>query len=85
VIAVDPDIDICNAAEVEWAQSFCVKPSEDVFIIPRTAAAPLDPYADGGFSSAVGIDATRPFGVDFPDVSEVPGWRDFDLPELDKN
>lgn len=50
----------------------------------RTATAPLDPYADGGYSSSVGIDATRPFGVEFPEVSEVPGWRDFDLPEINR-
>ncbi len=84
VIAVDPDIDIRNSAEVEWAQSFRVKPSEDVFVVGRTATAPLDPYADGGFSSSVGIDATKPVGVEFPDVSEVPGWRDFALPEIEK-
>ena len=84
VITVDPDIDIRNSAEVEWAQSFRVKPSEDVFVVDRTATAPLDPYTDGGFSSSVGIDATKPFGVEFPEVSEVPGWRDSALPELDK-
>ncbi len=83
VITVDPDIDIRNSAEVEWAQSFRVKPSEDVFVVDRTATAPLDPYTDGAFSSSVGIDATKPFGVEFPEVSEVPGWRDFALPELD--
>ena len=84
VIAVDPDVDIRNSAEVEWAQSFRVKPSEDVFIVDRTATAPLDPYTDGGYSSSVGIDATRPFGVEFPEVAEVPGWREFDLPEIAK-
>lgn len=84
VIAVEPDIDIRNSAEVEWAQSFRVKPREDVFVVDRTATAPLDPYTDGGYSSSVGIDATRPFGVEFPEVSEVPGWRDFDLPEINK-
>ena len=83
VIVVDPDIDIRNSAEVEWAQSFRVKPSQDVFIVDRTATAPLDPYTDGGYSSTVGIDATKPFGEEFPDVSEVPGWKDFDLPELE--
>jgi 2,5-furandicarboxylate decarboxylase 1 len=83
VIVVDPDIDIRNPAEVEWAQSFRVKPSQDVFVVARTAAAPLDPYTDGGYSSSVGIDATRPFGEEFPAVSEVPGWKEFDLPELD--
>lgn len=82
IVAVDPDIDIRKSAEVEWAMSFRVKPRQDVFIVDGTAAAPLDPYTDGGYSSAVGIDATRPFGVEFPEVSEVPGWRDFDLPEI---
>jgi len=83
VIVVDPDIDIRNPAEVEWAQSFRVKPSQDVFVVDRTATAPLDPYTNGGYSSSVGIDATKPFGEDFPEVSEVPGWKDFPLPELD--
>ena len=61
---------------------FRVKPSEDVFVVNRTATAPLDTYTDGGFSSSVGIDATMPYGVEFPEVSEVPGWREFDLPEI---
>jgi len=82
VVVVDPDIDVRTSSEVEWAMSFRVKPSEDVFVVDRTATAPLDPYTDGGYSSSVGIDATKPFGVEFPDVSEVPDWRSFDLPEI---
>ncbi len=84
IVVVEPDVDIRNSAEVEWAMSFRVKPRDDVFIVDRTATAPLDPYTDGGYSGTVGIDATRPFGVEFPDVAEVPGWRDFALPEIDK-
>jgi 2,5-furandicarboxylate decarboxylase 1 len=84
VVVVDPDIDIRNSAEVEWAKSFRVKLREDVFVVNGTAAAPLDPATDGGFSSSVGIDATIPVGVDFPEVSEVPGWREFALPEIDR-
>lgn len=83
VIVVDPDIDVRSSAEVEWAQAFRVKPSQDVFIVDRTASAPLDPYTNGGYSSSVGIDATKPFGEEFPEVSEVPGWKDFPVPELD--
>ena len=85
VVAVDPDIDIRKSSEVEWAMSFRVKPRDDVFIIDRTATAPLDPYTDGGYSSSVGIDATRPFGITFPDVSDVPDWRTFDLPEIGRS
>jgi 2,5-furandicarboxylate decarboxylase 1 len=33
-------------------------------------------------SSAVGIDATLPFGVPFSEVADVPGWQEVDLPEL---
>jgi 2,5-furandicarboxylate decarboxylase 1 len=84
VIVVDPDIDIRRSSEVEWAQSFRVKPHQDVFVVDRTAMAPLDPYTDGGYSSAVGIDATQPFGVAFPDVSQVPDWQNFELPEVKK-
>jgi 4-hydroxy-3-polyprenylbenzoate decarboxylase/2,5-furandicarboxylate decarboxylase 1 len=84
VVVVDPDIDVRNPAEVDWAKSFRVKPREDVFVVDRTAAAPLDPATDGGFSSSVGIDATIPVGSDFPEVAEVPGWKDFALPEIDK-
>lgn len=56
----------------------------DVFIVDRTATAPLDPYTDGGYSGSVGVDATRPFGVEFSEVSEVPNWRSFELPEINK-
>ena len=83
VVVVDEDVDIHDPAEVEWAQSFRVKPSEDVFVVDRTATAPLDPYTNGSYSSSVGIDATKPFGEVFPDVSEVPDWKDFPVPELD--
>jgi 2,5-furandicarboxylate decarboxylase 1 len=33
-------------------------------------------------SSAVGIDATLPFGEAFSEVADVPGWREFAMPEL---
>ncbi len=84
VIVADPDIDIRSSAEVEWAQSFRVKPSQDVFIVDRTATAPLDPYTNGGYSSSVGIDATKPFGEEFPDVSGSAGLEGaYLVPELD--
>ena len=34
-------------------------------------------------ASAIGIDATRPYGKPFSKVTDVPGWQDFDVPELD--
>jgi 4-hydroxy-3-polyprenylbenzoate decarboxylase/2,5-furandicarboxylate decarboxylase 1 len=32
--------------------------------------------------SAMGIDATRPFGADFQKVAEVAGWEAYEFPEL---
>ena len=35
-------------------------------------------------ASMIGIDATRPFGEPFYEVADVPGWQDFEMPELDR-
>ena len=88
VIVVEPDIDVHDANDVEWAMSFRVQPDVDVFVVPNTPAGPLDPSVDehvalnARTSSSVGIDATRPFGGTYADVADVPGWRDFPMPEL---
>jgi 2,5-furandicarboxylate decarboxylase 1 len=88
VIAVEPDINIHDSAEVEWAMSFRVQPDHDVFVVPYTPAGPLDPSVDDTValnartSASVGIDATRPFGKTYPDVADVPGWEEFVVPEL---
>lgn len=88
VIVVEPDIDIQNSAEVEWAMCFRVRPDRDVFVVDQMPAGPLDPSVGEAAalaartSAAVGVDATRPFGETFPEVADVPGWRDFPVPEL---
>jgi UbiD family decarboxylase len=90
VIVVDPDIDVHNSAEVEWALSFRVQPARDVFIVDQTpggSADPSHPLVDKVppsqlLSSTVGIDATFPFGEQFPEVADVPGWRDYVIPGL---
>ncbi len=90
VIVVDPDIDVHDSGEVEWAMSFRVQPQRDVIIIENVPAGPSDPSVDltkprpNRIASAIGIDATRPFGEPFHEVADVPGWRDFELPELDR-
>jgi len=88
VIVVEPDVDVQNSAEVEWALSFRVQPDRDVIIVDGLPAGPLDPSVDESIAleqrvgSAIGIDATRPFGAGFPDVADVPGWAEYDFPEL---
>jgi 2,5-furandicarboxylate decarboxylase 1 len=94
VVIVDTDIDVHSSTEVEWAMAFRVLPQRDVFVIDQLPSGPADPATitlseDGerisaalAISSAVGIDATLPFGVPFSEVADVPGWREYDLPEL---
>jgi 2,5-furandicarboxylate decarboxylase 1 len=89
VIVVDDDIDIHNSADVEWAQAFRVQPARDIFIIDGVPAGPLDPSVEetenlaARTASAIGIDATRPFGKSFPKVGEVAGWEEYEFPELE--
>jgi 2,5-furandicarboxylate decarboxylase 1 len=87
-IVVDEDINIFDMADVMWALSFRVRPERDIFTIEDTLRVPLDPSSkEGGVQTtktAVGIDATIPVGIDYPKVADVPGWKEFNLPELDK-
>jgi 2,5-furandicarboxylate decarboxylase 1 len=90
VIAVDPDINVHDPSEVQWAMSFRVRPDHDVFVVSSMPAGPLDPSVGESAilaartSASVGIDATRPFGETFADVADVPGWEDYDFPELSR-
>ena len=92
IIVVDPDIDVHSSSEVEWAMAFRVQPQRDVIIVDQIPAGPSDPSMDEyparprplRTASAIGIDATRPFGKTFSEVADVPGWQDFAVPELDR-
>jgi 2,5-furandicarboxylate decarboxylase 1 len=88
VTVVDPDINVQSSAEVEWAVAFRMQPKRDVIIVEALPAGPLDPSVDESVpldsrtGSAIGIDATRPFGEEFQKVADVPGWQEYDFPEL---
>ncbi len=113
VVVVDPDIDVRNPDQVEWAIAFRCQPGRDVIIVNDLPGGTLDPSVDGSLplnkrvGSAMGIDATFPFGADeqkapdvpageacgpavaeqgheFFKVADVPGWQDFNFPELQK-
>lgn len=89
VIVVDPDIDVHNSAEVEWAMSYRVVPGDDIIIVKNVPSAPLDPSSTNEhktaerLNDAVEIDATMPFGKDYPEVAEISGWRSYKFPEID--
>ena len=80
VIVVDEDIDVYDTEMVNWAIMTRSQPAEDTIIVPRVAGGPLDPSApEKEVISVWGIDATRPFGVPYPEVVRVPGADAFSL------
>jgi 2,5-furandicarboxylate decarboxylase 1 len=80
VLVVDDDIDVHDTEQVMWAAVTRAQPAEDLMILSGIAGGPLDPSApEKEVISVMGLDATRPFGVDFPEVCTVPGADTFDL------
>jgi 2,5-furandicarboxylate decarboxylase 1 len=69
VMVVDPDIDVQNPDQVEWATAFRSQPARDVIVVDGLGAGPLDPSIDDSIpldqrtGSALGIDATYPYGT----------------------
>lgn len=59
VVVVDEDIDVFNETRVLWAVATRMQAGEDLFIVPKAAAAMLDPSTQGGLSDKLGIDATK--------------------------
>jgi UbiD family decarboxylase len=81
VVVVDEDIDIFDDVKVLWAVSTRMQADRDVIVVPAAGGGPLDPSApEPNLSAMMGIDATRPFGEEFPDVPEVPGVEN--VPDL---
>lgn len=82
VVAVNPDIDLQNPDEVEWALSFRMEPQKDVIVIDNTPAGPLDPCIldsiplDARTASSIGIDATYPFGSIVDEGSNLKPQKD---------
>ena len=76
VIVVDRDIDIHDAAEVQWAVTNRVYWNDDIFTVQDAQGHEMDPVADQrGVGTKVGIDATykrerREYGdrVTYPSV-----------------
>lgn len=62
-VVVDPDINVFDPSEVEWAIATRFQASEDLIVIENARGSTLDSSADQetGLTSKMGIDATRPF------------------------
>ncbi len=79
-IIVDSDIDIYDLEKVMWAVSTHSQPGEDVVIIPKVAGSRIDPSSiEPGIVDLMGIDATRPFGREFPPKVVNPGSETFEF------
>lgn len=78
VFVVDPDIDIYNPLEVEWALATRFQGDKDLVVFDRERGSSLDPSAETGthLTTKIGFDLTMPLGeagmnfkkVDYPNV-----------------
>ncbi len=61
-VVVDPDIDINNPEDVEWAIATRFQADKDLVVIPNARGSSLDPSADQETlrTTKVGVDATIP-------------------------
>ena len=62
VVVVDPDIDVYDLEQVEWAIATRFQAGEDLVVIRNVRGSTLDPSADQetGLTTKVGLDATVP-------------------------
>jgi 2,5-furandicarboxylate decarboxylase 1 len=77
-------VDIHNIEQVMWTVMTRFQPARDVMVVSDLIPAALDPSGPRGVASddgegsdvnasAIGIDATRPYGKPFPEVVRIPG------------
>lgn len=90
-VVVDEDVDITKDREVIWAIATRTNPEKAFFFVPEAYVGTLDPtghtlrnrFEKGGVDGKVGIDATKPLGVDFPERADVAKekWEHLNIQE----
>jgi 2,5-furandicarboxylate decarboxylase 1 len=81
VVVVDPDVNIHDDADVQWAISTRFQADRDLIVVSGTQASKLDPSTDKGVGAKMGFDATVPLDADpltFKRI-RVPGEDTLDL------
>jgi 2,5-furandicarboxylate decarboxylase 1 len=91
-VIVDDDIDPYNETQVMWAVATRVRADKDVIIIPESYTCELDPTAydiaddskNGALNAKWIIDATKPVGLPFQTLADVPEevWRGISLADF---
>ncbi len=76
VIIVDPDIDVDDPRDVEWAIATRFQADRDLVIIKNARGSTLDPSAPTGLTTKLGIDATKPLGkeAEYEKATKIPGF-----------
>src|SRR3989449_575807 len=62
VVIVDEDIDIFDDRDVEWAIATRFQADRGLVVLHDVRGSSIDPSARDGFTSKMGIDATKPLG-----------------------
>ena len=84
VVVVDPDVDIHDPAEVEWAVATRFQADRDLVVAAGAQGSKLDPSTRDGVGTKMGLDATVPWGAPpgkFKRIS-IPGEQALDLGAL---
>lgn len=81
VIVVDEDVDIHDAAQVEWAVATRFQADRGLMVVTEAQGSKLDPSTRDGVGTKMGIDATKPLTA--PEMRfkkiYVPGEENVDL------
>ena len=64
IVIVDEDIDIFDDKDVEWAIATRFQADRGLVVLYDVRGSSIDPSARDGFTSKMGIDATKPLGAD---------------------
>ena len=64
VVVVDEDIDVFDDRDVEWAIATRFQADRGLVVLHDVRGSSIDPSARDGFTSKMGIDATKPLGGD---------------------
>jgi len=81
VVIVDHDVNIFDESEVIRAISLYMRP-ENCFMIHRAKGSPIDPTAINGMVTKIGIDATKPVGVESRKINYSEGLDQIDLKKI---
>jgi len=82
VVVVDPDVDIYDVQEIEWAITTRAQASQDFVIVPGALGSSLEPSHDlRGVTDKVGIDATKPLEDEDGrfERATIPGYENIDI------